>query len=218
MKSTGSWKSVNVAPPVAAQPKAAPQRTEAVGLSKQDVVQPRLRVVSNPAELPIPTVQSTTVPPKSLNMPPNRYIESRKVDSKAEAKGEPRSSANSAKGVPQYVGSTFTHLPNAANRPLLPPSKFVTTARPHPVLTNDQYSDTPLLSNRTPNGAIVGSPSKRFVAEANVPYLPPDEPVGPDNPVKSLNDTWSACWDKEAGAIYYYNNETGEATWLKPEL
>ena len=210
-----SWKSVKVTP-TAAQPKNT-ANTEVEGLSKQDVVQPRLRIVSNPAELPIPTIVSRTVPPKDLNQPPSRYQESRSVNSRAEAKGE-RQMGNSPKGVPQYVGSTFSHLPNAANRPLLPATKFVTTARPHPVLTSEPYANSPLLSNRTPNGTILGSPGRNFVNEANVPYLPPDEPVGPDNPSKPLNDTWTACWDNEAGAIYYYNQVTGEATWLPPVL
>jgi hypothetical protein len=40
--------------------------------------------------------------------------------------------------------------------------------------------------------------------------------VGPENPVLQLNELWSACWDDEAGAVYYYNQETGEATWLPP--
>jgi hypothetical protein len=51
-----------------------------------------------------------------------------------------------------------------------------------------------------------------------VPFWSPDEPLGPDNPVKVLNDTWTACWDDEAGAIYYYNQLSGEATWLPPVL
>jgi hypothetical protein len=51
-----------------------------------------------------------------------------------------------------------------------------------------------------------------------VPHLPPDEPLGPDNPEKELSETWTACWDKEAGATYYYNKISGEATWLPPEL
>ena len=28
---------------------------------------------------------------------------------------------------------------------------------------------------------------------------------------------WSQCWDDEAGAVYYFNNATGEASWLPPE-
>lgn len=51
-----------------------------------------------------------------------------------------------------------------------------------------------------------------------MPYNPPIEPVGPDNPYQQLNETWTKCWDKEAGAVYYYNNDTGEATWIQPEL
>jgi hypothetical protein len=215
MKPTTSWKSVNVLPTASAQPKVAGARVEPEGISKQDAVQPRMRVVANSADLPIPTLQSKVVPSKDLSQPPHKYYESRKVDSRAEAKGEARPSP---KGIPQFVGSSFTHIPNAPNRALLPPSKFVTTARPQPVLTSAPYSQSSILNNRTPNGTILGSPQKKFVSEANVPYLPPDEPVGPDNPVKQLNETWSACWDKEAGAIYYYNNNTGEATWLKPEF
>ncbi len=44
-----------------------------------------------------------------------------------------------------------------------------------------------------------------------------DYPIGPDNPAKVLNETWTAYWDDQAGAIYYYNTITGEATWIPPE-
>lgn len=44
-----------------------------------------------------------------------------------------------------------------------------------------------------------------------------DAPVGPDNPMKPLSDSWNACWDDEAGAVYYYNHITGEATWILPD-
>ena len=207
-------------PTSVSQPKSPMDRSTMDALSKVDVIQPRMRMVSDPNEMPIPTVQSRTIPPKMLGQPPDRYLESRKVNSRAEAKGEYRSPVDSPKGIPQFVGSTFSHLPNAANRPLLPPSKLVTTARPHPVLTSDAYNNTHsgMLSNRSPNGAILGSPAKRFVPQQNIPYLPPDQPLGPDNPVKQLNETWSACWDNEAGATYYYNHTSGEATWLKPDL
>jgi hypothetical protein len=83
---------------------------------------------------------------------------------------------------------------------------------------NDQPNAEHYLHNRTINGKMIGSPAKRYVSEQNIPYLPPDRPVGPDNPVKALNAVWSACWDGEAGAIYYYNQESGEATWIPPTL
>lgn len=44
-----------------------------------------------------------------------------------------------------------------------------------------------------------------------------DLPVGPDRPTKALNEIWSACWDDEAGAVYYYNHVSGEATWILPD-
>ncbi len=40
--------------------------------------------------------------------------------------------------------------------------------------------------------------------------------VGPQLIEKDLNDTWKACWDAEAGSVYYYNVVTGEASWLPP--
>jgi hypothetical protein len=216
-----SYKSVKVTVPVdAAQPKrSGAARLEVEPLSKKDVVQPRLRIVLDPSEMPIPTIGSNALVPKDMSQPPNRYFETRKVNSKAEAKGEYKFSGNSPKSPPpQFVGTSFTHLPNAANRPLYSPPKRVTVPRPQPVLTAEPYYDQPPLSNRTMSGRILGTPGRNFVPEANIPYFPPDEPVGPDNPVKPLNDTWTACWDNEAGATYYYNQITGEATWLPPEL
>jgi hypothetical protein len=43
-------------------------------------------------------------------------------------------------------------------------------------------------------------------------------PLGPDNKYKKLNDEWSAYYDDEAGAVYYYNEISGEATWIKPKI
>ena len=41
--------------------------------------------------------------------------------------------------------------------------------------------------------------------------------VNSNNEVVPIPDTnWSICWDSGASAIYYYNTETGEATWVKP--
>ena len=40
--------------------------------------------------------------------------------------------------------------------------------------------------------------------------------VGPELPEKDLGEGWRACWDNEAGSVYYYNEKCGEATWLPP--
>ena len=40
--------------------------------------------------------------------------------------------------------------------------------------------------------------------------------VGPDLVEVDLNKDWKACWDAEAGSVYYYNTATGEASWLPP--
>jgi hypothetical protein len=45
---------------------------------------------------------------------------------------------------------------------------------------------------------------------------PPPYGVGPDLPHRQLDDTWAAYWDDEAGAVYYYRGDTGEASWLPP--
>ena len=58
----------------------------------------------------------------------------------------------------------------------------------------------------------------RYTDVRNVPSQVEEIPVGPENPVKDLGDgTWSACWDESAAAVYYYNNMTGEASWINPE-
>lgn len=41
--------------------------------------------------------------------------------------------------------------------------------------------------------------------------------VNERNNVVQLDATWSACWDGEAAAVYYYNHLSGEATWIPPE-
>jgi hypothetical protein len=77
---------------------------------------------------------------------------------------------------------------------------------------------------------IIALGTTRYVPAENVPYLastqsepepvvaPDISSVGPENPILPLNDLWSACWDDEAGAVYYYNQETGEATWIPPPV
>lgn len=70
------------------------------------------------------------------------------------------------------------------------------------MVAEDEQSDQTLSSDTTYIGAQADSE---------------DLPVGPDRPTKALNETWSACWDDEAGAVYYYNHISGEATWILPD-
>jgi hypothetical protein len=122
------------------------------------------------------------------------------------------------RGIPPYIGSTFTHL--TGNRQIIPANRppMTTLPRAYPTLMTEDFATSPMLHNRTANGKILGSVGKRFITENHIPYLPPELPVGPDNPYQQLNDIWYKCWDKEAGAVYYYNQQTGEATWIQPDI
>ena len=95
---------------------------------------------------------------------------------------------------------------------------------PYVATPKEAYQDMRLLTNRQPAGDILGGPARRYVDVANVPTLPvtdlssaADDTVGPQCPVKPINNTWSECWDDEVEGIYYYNKLTGEATWVPPE-
>lgn len=235
LSKNNSYKSIKVEASYATAPSknTAVVTTNSLTTFGYDIRQPKLRIISEPERHLIPTRISNTIPKIEPISPTNR-IKSRKVDSRAEAKSSDNFSTRSASNsyntanFPKYIGTAYTNMPNAYHRPLAPPPKNPTIARPYPSLTADKVRHLPQLTNRGTNGAILGScPSsgwnygaqeKRYVDEQHVPYLPPDEPVGPDNPVKELNETWTGCWDKEAGAIYYYNKTTGEATWVPPDL
>ena len=116
-----------------------------------------------------------------------------------------------------------------------------------PVIAAD-YAGGVMASKRTAGGAILGSHQKRYVDEQHVPhwdetaryeqqqYLQSqhqkparrnsnstgtaliENAVGPENPVVPYNANISQCWDDEAGAVYYYNHTSGEASWLPPEI
>lgn len=183
--------------------------------------QPKLNIVKDPRQMPIPTLISEVDPVRDFSAPAHKYP-ARGVDSRSEAKvsREMRQMAlTSPRGIPSFVGTSFTHLPNHfVPLPGSPPAR-ATVPRMYPALTGDEYSNAGmLLNNRTASGRILGQAAQRLISETHVPYLPPEEPVGPDNPYVAINDTWTKCWDKEAGAVYYYNQLTGEATWIAPDI
>lgn len=171
---------------------------------------PKLTMIKNRSEMPIDTKKAAGSPTKNYHVAAPKFAPevSRRVDSKMQTKGQP----------PQFIGSSYTHTPNAAVRPYNAKPTNPTVPLPYSVPTFETYQDSPLLKSRAPNGAILGTWRRDFVNDANVPFLAPDEPVGPDNPVKEINETWTSCWDEAAAGIYYYNKETGEATWLPPEI
>lgn len=108
------------------------------------------------------------------------------------------------------------------------------------VLVNTQSTQLGgLLHARTSSGEILGSPKKRIINANHVPYISADSymamratksvtadggvdinaliaSVNEENNVQQLTEMWCACFDNEAKAIYYYNNQTGEATWVQP--
>jgi hypothetical protein len=100
-----------------------------------------------------------------------------------------------------------------------------------PPLIAADYAGELMASKRTAGGTILGTSVKRYVNEQHVPHLDEDtrsrmhpskvcddtSAVGPENPVVPYNSNVSQCWDDEAGAVYYYNHSSGEASWLPPE-
>lgn len=183
---------------------------------KVDPGLPKIIVVTDPRQLPTPTYQSQTIPQRDFSQAPYKFPP-KKVDSRLEAKGEPRGIPMAPNAIPQSVGTSYAHLPGS--RVVIPASNLpprATIPKSYPTLSAEMFTGVNLLHNRTANGKILGQAAQRFISEAHVPFLPPEEPVGPDNPYVAINETWTKCWDQEAGAVYYYNNISGEATWVPP--
>lgn len=251
----------------------------------KDLIQPRLRIVTDMGQMPTPTVQSMTVPSRDMSQPSNRYAQQRQMNDqismprtgsqsphspmmspglftssgpRSVRTGGPRlspfgSSSEGFSNPPQlspyqhrggrrvnsraeakasnvindfnapplsYVGNSYAHVPNAPNRPYLPLPESPTIPQVVPMLDRATYRNSPQLNNRLASGQILGAPPKRYAPTDKVPNLPeelPEDPLGPDNPYRDIDETWTACWDNEASAVYYYNKQSGEATWLPPE-
>jgi len=148
-----------------------------------------------------------------------------KVDSSNESKTNRNENKGSQNSISQYnqtaerkVGDRPDNLPRSAALPRFQP----------PVMADD-YVREAMMSQRTAGGSILGSPMKRYVNQNNIPQyinerptefsldtISTDSTVGPENPVVPYNSNVSQCWDDEAGAVYYYNHSSGEASWLPP--
>jgi hypothetical protein len=146
-----------------------------------------------------------------------------KVDSKSDKKGEGKSRSEDVQ-PPAYIGTTYRHTKNSANMRTSSVPTNPAIPVPYVASSKHQFDGTRLLTNRTAGGEILGTTSRHYVDICNVPQTKVEDlsaalndSVGPDNPIKPINDTWSECWDAEVGAIYYYNKLSGEATWVAPD-
>lgn len=169
---------------------------------------------------------------KSSQMPLTMQIPSRSVNSRTESKSDYSSPSRLVQAAgkvmgfenqSQYSEYDFNGSGYGHNQPA--PPKNVSLPRPYapPPNTNP--------GGRTAGGGrIYSAPSCDFADPVHVPSNGPraksalamleesgDNSVGPDRPTKALNDVWSACWDDEVKATYYYNHQTGEATWVLPD-
>jgi len=135
------------------------------------------------------------------------------------------------------------HYKGPTGGPGFPKSAYTSIPRPFMPL-QVQKNERDLLHNRKADGKIMGDYRKRYVEADNIPFMrhgdapgaawvdpdpaaqaraqflqvlgPAPYGVGPGQPARDLDETWSAFWDDEAGAVYYYNQTTGEATWVPP--
>ena len=146
-------------------------------------------------------------------------------------------------GIRNPVNSVTLSMAGAMSVASLAPPKQISIPRPFPPINKNDFKGGPPLHNRSPDGEILGTISTvSKIDSSHVPYLPPQalpavttslsigsvasndsenglslsQMVGPDNPTMAIDETWSACWDNEAGAVYYYNHISGEATWIPP--
>jgi hypothetical protein len=176
-------------------------------------------------------------PPRQQYVPPE--MKKKPIGKTKNSLVDVKSSSPSVKEGEALTLPALPKLPSVP-RPYVPPSKTLYVGGP---LMHARNAAGEILGTGSPPGSLffcplLPSPSymtiligtTRYVPSENVPYLdrvasaksteltesPDVSSVGPSNPVLQLNDLWSACWDDEAGAIYYYNQETGEATWLPP--
>ena len=139
-----------------------------------------------------------------------------------------------------------THGIKSNSNMAFPKSNFVSIPRPY-VQAIPSKDEAKLLHNRKPDGKMIGDYTKRYADPSTVPHLQGQEQwqeektdvhgqeteaeaeadwlsqgppwgIGPDTPALQLNHQWSGYWDDEAGAVYYYNEDSGEATWVPPEI
>lgn len=133
----------------------------------------------------------------------------------------------------------FGHLPsNAALRRFEPPTVAAQHARSPPLArrtaagqvlgTPDkryvEYRHVPEGYVPPPQAAEEADPSFYQSHQEDSGSVQTAQTAGPETPIVPYTwdpatgaIVWAQCWDDEAGAVYYFNNATGEASWLPPD-
>jgi len=65
-------------------------------------------------------------------------------------------------------------------------------------------------------GKVAEVPEHQHEDVASHSRIPEAADVGPELPEKDIGGNWRACWDFSAESVYYFNTESGEATWIPP--
>lgn len=140
-----------------------------------------------------------------------------KVDSKSEAKSSashPLTSNGSFRSLSSNGSFTLTSNGSFSSQNRAPHLPGGALSRHGTAL---QLSAVNVVNNSS-SIMRVGSLAPSYNKTEKFTFAQVGKPVGPDNPARQLNETWTAYWDDEASSIYYYNQITGEATWMPPEL
>ena len=119
------------------------------------------------------------------------------------------------------------------------PSKVIQPVDVLPPPNRANFVNTTYSNRRDASGKILGAPKRRYIDPSLVPYTfntgnfagtgtlsikDPSNNLAADasnssaeSTAGSSNSPWITCFDEEVGAHYYYNELTGEATWIPPE-
>lgn len=72
-----------------------------------------------------------------------------------------------------------------------------------------------------PEGGATPFRSRLSQSGANIIMAAPVLPEEPNNPREGMKEAascdWVELWDEEVQSYYYYNENSGEASWIKPD-
>ena len=80
------------------------------------------------------------------------------------------------------------------------------------------YTEGPRIAPQREDGAVVQNPPKTADdKEAEQHYNASDGEVDSKYGATDGEETWREMWDEEVQAHYYYNVQSGEASWIRPD-